>query len=134
MTITAAQVFINQSHIEVDRPPGYRANGVPDLFRHHSLTITGVSERAPVSQTDRIAYLTFHDGSVAVAAQCKPDNSNEPPTWKIAEARTSRDQPPRPPADPEGPEWLWIGGQERATEWVQQIEKMLASTARTIPG
>lgn len=125
--ITTAQLFITQSVIEVDQPDGYQAYGTYPLFKYASEQAVEIREETPIRHTDRTGYITFSDQSTLVAAKCKQSDNRESATWKIAEASKGKNgRPPKPPADPEGHEWAWIGGQDNAPDWIRKMGQLLA--------
>ena len=130
-TITTAQLFITQSAVEVDRPQGYQRTGTRALFDYAKQEAVDIREQTPIRNTERTGYITFRDQSTVVAAKCRQRDNQEPNTWKIAEALTDKDGRTKPPADPEGPEWVWIGGQDDAPAWAGEMERLLAQAAMT---
>ena len=133
MRFTIAEFIVTQTHVELDKPNAYHAYGIPFFFKYTRTSISDVEQTTPLRNMDRTAYLTFEDRSVVVIARCRTSNNRPTPTWKIAEARTNRDGKPQPPVDPEGPEWVWIGDQAPAAQWVREIENILAKPSRKRP-
>ena len=132
--ITIAQLFITQSVVETDKSKEYRTNGIRSLFAYVKEKTAEVREETPVRQTDRTGYITFSDQSTIVAAKCKQTDNHGPRTWQIAQVLRGNNGKVLPPADPEGPEWAWIGDQDEGREWVIEMERTLDQAGNRAPG
>ena len=123
-----AQLFITESGVEVDRLHGFRKNGIKSLFAYAESKASDIHEVTPVLGTMRTAYLVFKDQSAIVAAKCRNNDNRTLPAWKIAKATQDKNGKPKPPTNPEGPEWFWIGNQIDAPAWISEMENLLTGT------